>query len=82
MLTLNVLFIKRVLYGGLHIRMRRLSSATATARVTHDLLIQNTVALVAFEPQPSDNHVGRYSIQQVYLGVREGKLEEVAHQHM
>jgi phosphodiesterase/alkaline phosphatase D-like protein len=74
--------IKRVIYGGLHIRMCRLSSATATARVTHDLLIQNTVALVAFEPQPSDNTVGRYSIQQVYLGVREGKLEEVAHQHM
>ena len=74
--------IKRAMYGGLRVRMSRLTGATATVRVTHDLLTQNTVALVTFEPQSSEKNVGRYSIRQVYLGVRDGKLEEVAHQQM
>lgn len=74
--------IKRAIYGGLHIRMRRLTSAKATVPVARDLLMQNTVALVTFEPESSGGHTGRYSMQQVYLGVTDGKLEEIAHQHI
>ena len=74
--------VKRAIYGGLHIRMRPLTSAKATVPVARDLLMQNTVALVTFEPEFSGGQTGRYSMQQVYLGVADGKLEEIAHQHL
>jgi phosphodiesterase/alkaline phosphatase D-like protein len=74
--------IKRAIYGALHIRLRRLTSTNATSRVAHDLLMQNTVALVTFEPHCSDPGEGRYSIKQTYLGVMDGQLEEIAHQQI
>ncbi|HVB73824.1 MAG TPA: alkaline phosphatase D family protein [Ktedonobacteraceae bacterium] len=70
--------IKRAIYGGLHIRMRRLAPTNAKANVAHDLLIQNTVALVTLEPQSTGNNTGKYGIRQVYLGIVDGKLEEIA----
>ena len=69
--------VKRAIYGGLHIRMLRLTGAKAT--VAGDLLMQNTVALVTFEPPSSSGNEGKYAMRQVYLGIIEGKLEEVAH---
>jgi phosphodiesterase/alkaline phosphatase D-like protein len=74
--------IKRAIYGGLHIRIRHLTSAKATAQIAHDLLVQNTVALVTFEPGSTGDHAASLSMQHVYLGIMNGKLEEVAHQQI
>ncbi len=74
--------LKRAIYGGLQTRLRPLTSTKATERVAHDILMQNTVALVTFEPHFSGPGEGRYSIKQTYLGVMNGQLEEVARQHI
>jgi phosphodiesterase/alkaline phosphatase D-like protein len=81
-LVLTQARLKRAIYGGLQTRVRTLTSAHAKARVAHDILIQNTVALVTFEPHPGNSGEERYSIKQTYLGVIDGQLEEVARQHM
>ncbi len=75
-LVRNQARVKRAIYGGLHIRMLHLTGTKAT--VARDLLMQNTVALVTFEPQSGSSNKGRYSMRQVYLGIIDGKLEEVA----
>ncbi|HLH63302.1 MAG TPA: alkaline phosphatase D family protein [Ktedonobacteraceae bacterium] len=43
-------WIKRMIYGGLHIRMLPLCYPNTTKRLPHDLLFQNTVALVTIQP--------------------------------
>jgi phosphodiesterase/alkaline phosphatase D-like protein len=79
-LILAQALIKRALYGGLYTQMLRLFHAQGTQRVLYDLLLQNTVALVTFQPQPARNKSqGRYSTRQVYLGVKEGTLVEIAY---
>lgn len=81
-LVLTQARLKRTIYGGLQTRVFRLTATNAKARVSRDLLMQNTVALVTFEPHSSGPKEGRYSIQQTYLGVMDGQLEEVARQHI
>lgn len=80
-LILTQAHLKQAFYGGLHTRLRRLSPANARARITRDILTQNTVALVTFEPDASSYNERGYAIKQTYLGVIDGKLEVVAHQH-
>lgn len=80
-LILTQAHLKRAFYGGLHSHLGHLSPANEQARLTRDILMQNTVALATFEPY-DESHNGRgYSIKQTYLGVIDGKLEAVAHQH-
>jgi hypothetical protein len=81
-LVLTQARLKRAIYGGLQTRVRRLASANAKAQVTHDILIQNTVALVTFEPHVSGPKEGIYSIKQTYLAVTDRQLEEIARQHI
>ncbi len=81
-LVLTQARLKRAIYGALQTRLRRLTSTNAKARIAHDILMQNTVALVTFEPHPGGTRDGRYSIKQTYLGVMDGQLEEVARQHI
>ena len=69
--------VKRAIYGGLHIRLLPLTGTKAT--VSRDLLMQNTLALLTFEPHSSSSNRGGYSMRHVYLGIIDGKLEEVAH---
>lgn len=79
-LVLTQARLKRAIYGGLQTRLRRLTSAKA--RVAHDILMQNTFALVTFEPRFNSPREGRYSIKQTYLGVMDDQLEEIACQHI
>lgn len=81
-LVLTQARVKRVGYGGLQTRVCRLTSANAKARIAHDILMQNTIALVTFEPHTDGPGEGRYSITQSYLGIVDGQLEEVARQHI
>lgn len=80
-LILRQALLKRAFYGGLHIRLCHLSPTNAQARVARDILMQNTVALVTFAPGSDGCKEGMYSIKQTYLGVTDGKLVAVAHQH-
>lgn len=77
-LILGQAWIKRMIYGRLHVRMLHLARPQSTKRVSHDLLLQNTVALVTLLPENVEKRSGRYSIQQVYLGLREDVLQDVA----
>lgn len=78
-LILKQSLVKRLFYGGLHIATLPLVRAKGTKRVPHDLLMQNTVALVTFRPgQTGQGEQGRYRIRQVYMGVQDGKSREIA----
>jgi len=68
-------WIKRFIYGGLHVRMLPLYHPKTTKHLSHDLLFQNTVALVTFQVSPSERGLG---FQQVYLGIKDGILQAVA----
>jgi phosphodiesterase/alkaline phosphatase D-like protein len=84
-LVLTQARLKQAFFGGLRTRLCRLTGANAKARVAHDILMQNTVALVTFEPGSSGHSSsddGRYSITQTYLGVTDGKLDGVAYQQI
>ncbi|HZR39726.1 MAG TPA: alkaline phosphatase D family protein [Ktedonobacteraceae bacterium] len=54
----------RISYGGLHTQMLPLYTADMKARVPHDILFQNTIALVTIETEED----GSYTVQQEYLG--------------
>lgn len=70
---------KRIVYGGLTIRVLPLFKGNCQDRVSRDLLFQNIVAFVTFEPASTANaDKGTYAIEQVYLGVNNGSLEEIA----
>jgi phosphodiesterase/alkaline phosphatase D-like protein len=81
-LVLTQARLKRAIFGGLQTRLLPLTSTNAKARVAHDILMQNTVALVTFEPHCSAPEEGRYSIKQTYLGVTGEQLEEIARQNI
>lgn len=70
--------IKRMAYGGLRVRMLPLVRPKETKSGSHDLLLQNTIALVTFQPKDTKGNNGRYTIQQIYLGVKDGTLQEIA----
>jgi hypothetical protein len=65
-------------YGGLRMRMLSFVRPKETKPPSHDLLVQNTIALVTFQPKDTKENNGRYSIQQIYLGVKDGTLQEIA----
>ncbi len=69
-------WIKRAIYGRLHSAMLPLRQIGSAKRVSHDMLFQNVVALVTFYPEKEQE--GHYVIRQVYLGVENEVLEEVA----
>ena len=70
-------WIKRAIYGGLHSGMLPLRQSEKRAkRISHDMLFQNVVALVTFYPVKEQE--GHYAIRQVYLGVENEVLGEVA----
>jgi hypothetical protein len=77
-LILGQAWIKRAIYGGLYTRMLPLLRSKEAKRAPSGMLFQNVVALVTLWPQTQTE--GKYSIRQVYLGVRENKLEEIASQ--
>lgn len=77
-LILGQAWIKRMVYGGLHMRMLPLVRPKGAKPVSHDLLLQNTIALVTFQPQQvEEKSEGEYNLQQVYLGVKGEVLEEI-----
>ena len=69
-------WMKRAIYGGLHTAILPLRQKKSAKRVPHDMLFQNVVALVTFSPQAENK--GQYAIRQVYLGVKNEVLEEIA----
>lgn len=77
-LILDQSFVKRLFYGGLYSAIVPLLRPWGTKHIPHDLLMQNTVALVTFWPQSSDANAGSYRLQQIYLGVVDGKMKEIA----
>lgn len=68
-------WMKRAIYGGLHMMILPLRQKKNAKHVPHDMLFQNVVALVTFSPQTENT--GRYTIRQVYLGIRGKELEGV-----
>jgi phosphodiesterase/alkaline phosphatase D-like protein len=60
-------------YGGLHMRMLPMLTGDKKGRVPHDLLLQNTVALVSLQHKGDE----KYEIRQEYLGVKDGDMEVV-----
>lgn len=68
-------WMKRAIYGGLYTSILPMRQEKSTKRVPHDMLFQNVVALVTLSPQTHKK--GQYAIRQVYLGVKNGKSEEV-----
>jgi phosphodiesterase/alkaline phosphatase D-like protein len=71
--------LNRIVYGGLSIRILPLLKGKGRDRVPRNLLFQNTVAFVTFEPASTANaDKGAYAIEQVYLGVNNGSLQEIA----
>jgi hypothetical protein len=78
-LILAQAWIKRMAYGGLHMRMLPLVGPRGINSISRDLLLQNIIALVTFQPQHiKEKSEGAYNIQQVYLGVKDGTLQEIA----
>jgi PhoD-like phosphatase len=72
-------WIKQANYGGLSTRVLPLFNAQGAKRIPHDLLFQNTVALLTLQPRSSGSEDrGRYGIEQVYLGVLDGEMREIA----
>jgi len=72
--------LRRIWYGGLSIHMLPLFRGKSPGRHPRDLLFQNTVALVTFEPARSASYdKGAYAIEHVYLGVNNGHLVEIGH---
>ncbi len=71
--------LNRIVYGGLSIRVLPMFKGNVQDRVPRNLLFQNTVAFVTFEPASTANaDKGVYAIEQIYLGVKNGSLEEIA----
>ncbi len=70
--------VKRLFYGGLYSAIVPLLHPWGKKHIPHDLLMQNTVALVTLWPQSSDENAGSYRLQQIYLGVVDGKMKEIA----
>jgi len=60
-------------YGGLHMRMLPMLTGDKKGRVPHDLLLQDTVALVRLQHKGDE----KYKIRQEYLGVKDGDMEVV-----
>ncbi|MDQ6661203.1 MAG: alkaline phosphatase D family protein [Chloroflexota bacterium] len=67
--------IKSATYGGLRTRMLPLHTAKDKGRIAHDMLLLNTLAIVTLEPQ----EMGKYTIRQDYLELREGKLQVIGY---
>lgn len=74
-LILGQAWIKRAIYGGLHFRVLPLKRTRGAKRAPAGLMLQNVIALVTLWPQTSDK--GKYHVQHIYLGVKEGTLQKV-----
>ncbi len=71
--------IKRLFYGGLHIAMLPLLRPWGAKHIPHDLLMQNAIALLTLWPQSSEGgDMSNYRLQQLYMGVKDGKMREIA----
>jgi hypothetical protein len=68
-------WIRRIVYGGMYMRVLPLYHARGEKRLPHDMLFKNVVALVTF--WPCEGNEGRYTMRQVYLGVEGKKMVEV-----
>jgi hypothetical protein len=60
-------------YGGLHTHVLPLYTADMKARIPHDILFQNSLAIVKVETEGK----GKYEVQQEYLGNVDGKAEVI-----
>lgn len=69
-------YVKRAIYGGLSSSILPLREVKTEKRVPRDMLFQNVVAMVTFWPK--DDAQGKHIIRQMYLGSKDGELEEVA----
>jgi phosphodiesterase/alkaline phosphatase D-like protein len=69
-LVLGQARLQHLSYGGLSVRMLPLSADGSARRVPHDLLLQNSIALVTLRPLASSG----YLVQQEYLGEVDGNL--------
>ncbi len=71
--------LKRFFFGGLHIAILPLLRPWGAKHIPHDLLMQNTIALLTLWPQSSEGgDTGNYRLQQIYMGIKDGRLREVA----
>lgn len=68
-------WLKRAIYGGISSRMLPMMQAKKRKPVPSAMLFQNAVALITFWPQRQDR--GKYSIRHTYLGLKDGRLEEI-----
>lgn len=66
-------WIKRAIYGGLSHRVLPLRRTPWARYAPGDMLWQNVIALVTLTPRGE----GKYTLQQIYLGVGENSLEKV-----
>jgi hypothetical protein len=69
-------WIRRASYGRLRSRMLPLWLKGGAKHCPSRMLFQNVVALMTLSPHTK--HEGEYSIQHLYLGVRDTRLEEIA----
>ena len=67
-------YIKRLFYGGLLTRILPLQDAHEQGRIHHDLLLQNTLAVVTIELKGQQH----YQVEQVYMGVFDGQMAPIA----
>lgn len=74
-LVLGQAWMKRADFGGLHARVLPMHEPENNKRIPHDILFHNVVAQVICQPRTNEN--GRYDLQQIYLGVMQGRLEEI-----
>ncbi len=67
-------WIKWLFYGGLLLRVLPMQNAHKQGRIHHDLLLQNTLALVTIHPRGPQE----YTVEQVYMGVFDGQMTALA----
>ena len=65
---------KWLFYGGLRLRVLPLQDAHKQGRIHHDLLLQNTLALVTIHTRGPQE----YTVEQVYMGVFDGQMAALA----
>jgi PhoD-like phosphatase len=69
-------WIKQVSYGRLRSRMLPLWLKGGAKHPPSSMLFQNVVALVTFSPHTQNE--GTYTVQHIYLGIKDTMLEEIA----
>jgi phosphodiesterase/alkaline phosphatase D-like protein len=66
--------VTRMIYGRLAIRILPIQVTSPTVRNRHHLLFENTLAYITLQPDAER----RYTLQQEYLGLVDGRLETIA----